>query len=322
MQQHVCPYSLAQQFRGRLRTQDPDVLDSLRVSGALCDVTLVVADQEFRAHKVILAASSPYFKAMFATSFDEKDHSKIMIQDIIPNTFEMIMEFIYTGRRMKITVGNVQSLLETASMLNISLAMDMCSQFLVERLDISNCLDILNLAINHGCRNLRKKAEEFAGKNFNKIVSSLEFSHLSIENVISLISLDTLDVPEETIVTQVVMPWVNHKPGSISSSLVKLLPHVRFSQLSPDFIEDTVKPLLKENHCKEYLDRIDAYQAMDTSQKCSHDLHNQQPRESQNKVILGLGQFRADAIASNNNTHHIFQFDQDILYNDFLSEVV
>ena len=115
MQQHVCPYSLAQQFRGRLRTQDPDVLDSLRVSGALCDVTIVVAGQEFRAHKVILAASSPYFKAMFATAFDEKDHSKIMIQDIIPNSFEMILEFIYTGRRMEITVDNVQSLLETAS---------------------------------------------------------------------------------------------------------------------------------------------------------------------------------------------------------------
>ena len=264
MQQHVCPYSLPHQFQDRLRTQDPDVLDSLRMSGALCDVTIVVAGQEFRAHKVILAASSPYFKARFATAFDEKDHSKRVIPDIIPKSFEMILEFIYTGRRMEITVDNVQSLLETASMLNIGLAMDMCSQFLAERMDISNCLDILNLAINNGCQNLRKEAEDFAGKNFNKIVNSMEFTHLSIENVISLISLDTLDVPEETIVTQVVMPWVNHKPGSRSSSLVKLLPHVRFPHLSPDFIEDIVKPLLKENHCKEFLDRIDAYQALDT----------------------------------------------------------
>ena len=125
MQQHVCPYSLSHQFRGRLRTQDPDVLDSLRVSGALCDVTIVVAGQEFKAHKIILAASSPYFKAMLATAFDEKDHSKILIQDIVPHCFEMILAFIYTGRRMEITVDNAQSLLETASMLNISLAMDM-----------------------------------------------------------------------------------------------------------------------------------------------------------------------------------------------------
>ena len=115
MQQHVCPYSLSHQFRGRLRTQDPDVLDSLRVSGALCDVTIVVAGQEFKAHKIILAASSPYFKAMLATAFDEKDHSKILIQDIVPHCFEMILAFIYTGRRMEITVDNVQSLLETAS---------------------------------------------------------------------------------------------------------------------------------------------------------------------------------------------------------------
>ena len=299
------------QFQDRLRTQDPDVLDSLRVSGALCDVTLVVAGQEFRAHKVILAASSPYFKAMFATAFDEKDHSKIMIQDIIPNSFEMILEFIYTGRRMEITVDNVQSLLETASMLNISLAMDMCSQFLAERMDISNCLDIRNLAINTGCHNLRKEAEEFAAKNFNKIVNSLGFPLYSLENVISLISLVILDVPEEAIVTQVIMPWVNLSRFR-SSSLAKLLLHVRFQHLSPDFLEDTVKPFLRENDCQEYLDLIDAYEALDTAQKCSHDLHNQQPRESQNKVLLGLGQFREDAISSNNNTHHIFQFDPKV----------
>ena len=172
MPQHVCPSSMAPKFQDRLRTQDPDVLESLKVSGALCDVILVVAGQEFKAHKVILAASSPYFKAMFATAFDVKDHSKILIQFIIPNCFEIILEFIYTGRRMEITVDNVQSLLETASMLNIDLAMDMCSHFLVEHLDISNCLDILNLAVNHGCQNLRKEAEEFSGKNFNKIINS------------------------------------------------------------------------------------------------------------------------------------------------------
>ena len=134
--QHECSCSLGHQFQDRLRTQDPDVLDSLRVSGALCDVTIVVAGQEFKAHKIILAASSPYFKAMLATAFDEKDHSKILIQDIVPHCFEMILSFIYTGRRMEITVDNVQSLLETASMLNIGLAMDMCSHFLVEHLDI------------------------------------------------------------------------------------------------------------------------------------------------------------------------------------------
>ena len=137
----------------------------------------------------------------------------------------MILDFIYTGRRVEITVENVQSLLETASMLNVDLAMDMCSQFLAERLDTLNCLDILNLAINTGCHNLKREAEKFAGKNFNKIVYSVEFPLSSLENVMSLISLDTLDVL--TIVVQAVMPWINHDPRSRSSSLAKLFPHVR-----------------------------------------------------------------------------------------------
>ena len=64
MPQHVCPSSMAPKFQDRLRTQDPDVLESLKVSGALCDVILVVAGQEFKAHKVILAACSPFFKSL------------------------------------------------------------------------------------------------------------------------------------------------------------------------------------------------------------------------------------------------------------------
>lgn len=41
------------------------VLEELRRRGQLCDVTLTVGECEFRAHKVVLAATSPYFRGMF-----------------------------------------------------------------------------------------------------------------------------------------------------------------------------------------------------------------------------------------------------------------
>ena len=40
-------------------------MNDLRKTGQLCDVTLEVAGTEWPAHKVVLAASSAYFKAMF-----------------------------------------------------------------------------------------------------------------------------------------------------------------------------------------------------------------------------------------------------------------
>ena len=42
-----------------------NTLDSIRRSDQLCDVVIRVAEKTFNAHKLILAACCPYFRAMF-----------------------------------------------------------------------------------------------------------------------------------------------------------------------------------------------------------------------------------------------------------------
>ncbi|KAG7247816.1 hypothetical protein CRUP_030871, partial [Coryphaenoides rupestris] len=41
------------------------VMNELRSQSLLCDVTIVAEDVEITAHRVVLAAGSPYFHAMF-----------------------------------------------------------------------------------------------------------------------------------------------------------------------------------------------------------------------------------------------------------------
>lgn len=41
------------------------VMNELRSQNLLCDVTIVAEDMEISAHRVVLAACSPYFHAMF-----------------------------------------------------------------------------------------------------------------------------------------------------------------------------------------------------------------------------------------------------------------
>lgn len=43
------------------------VLDELRCSRHLCDIVIKVDGSEFPAHRVVLAATSPYFQAMFTS---------------------------------------------------------------------------------------------------------------------------------------------------------------------------------------------------------------------------------------------------------------
>ena len=54
--------------------------NSMRLSGEMCDVDIVVEGREFSAHKLILSGCSPYFRGMFrAGNFDESSSQRISI---------------------------------------------------------------------------------------------------------------------------------------------------------------------------------------------------------------------------------------------------
>lgn len=95
-------------------------LTRLWLNGVLCDVTLVVAGRRYPCHRLILAASCPYFMGMFrcfllsllniislttimrhSTRFGESNMPEINISlDSLPDSilaFERVLLFLYTG---------------------------------------------------------------------------------------------------------------------------------------------------------------------------------------------------------------------------------
>ena len=44
-------------------------MNNMRLSGDMCDVRLIVGDKCVSAHKIVLAATSPYFHAMFTSKY-------------------------------------------------------------------------------------------------------------------------------------------------------------------------------------------------------------------------------------------------------------
>ena len=74
----------------------------------LCDVVLVVKDQEFSAHKTLLAACSPYFNAMFSC-FEESKQKQVQLQDVDPKALSLILDYVYTAE-VQVSEDNVQVL--------------------------------------------------------------------------------------------------------------------------------------------------------------------------------------------------------------------
>ncbi|XP_066536384.1 zinc finger and BTB domain-containing protein 24 [Hoplias malabaricus] len=92
--------------------------DTLRRREILCDITLVVEDVHFKAHKALLAASSEYFSVMF-TAEDQDNPSIYKLDGMAAKTFAAVLEFIYSAK-VSVEESNTAQLLDVARLLKIS----------------------------------------------------------------------------------------------------------------------------------------------------------------------------------------------------------
>lgn len=77
-----------------------DLLDLFK-SREHTDVTFVVNGVRFPAHKVILAARCTYFRILLYGEMKEaylKPDEEIPFPDTTPEAFELLLEYIYSGR--------------------------------------------------------------------------------------------------------------------------------------------------------------------------------------------------------------------------------
>ncbi|XP_077573722.1 zinc finger and BTB domain-containing protein 37 [Stigmatopora nigra] len=103
-------------------------LNQLRVQGRLCDIVVHVEGRGFRAHKAVLAASSPYFR----------DHASLGRTGAVSLglirracVFERLLAFCYTGR-LRLPLADVVSYLTAASFLQMQQVIDRCTRVLEE----------------------------------------------------------------------------------------------------------------------------------------------------------------------------------------------
>ncbi|XP_060271746.1 kelch-like protein 3 isoform X6 [Ovis aries] len=268
----------------------------------LCDVMIVAEDVEIEAHRVVLAACSPYFCAMFTGDMSESKAKKIEIKDVDGQTLSKLIDYIYTAE-IEVTEENVQVLLPAASLLQLMDVRQNCCDFLQSQLHPTNCLGIRAFADVHTCTDLLQQANAYAEQHFPEVMLGEEFLSLSLDQVCSLISSDKLTVSSEEKVFEAVISWINYEKETRLEHMAKLMEHVRLPLLPRDYLVQTVEEeaLIKNNNtCKDFLIEAMKYHLLPLDQRLLIKNPRTKPRTpvSLPKVMIVVGGQAPKAIRS------------------------
>ncbi|CDQ70183.1 unnamed protein product [Oncorhynchus mykiss] len=85
-----------------------------RNNGLFCDVTIIIQDRKFRAHKNILSASSTYFHQLFSVA-----GQVIELNFIKAEIFEEILNYIYSSKIVRIRSDMLNELINAGQVLGV-----------------------------------------------------------------------------------------------------------------------------------------------------------------------------------------------------------
>ncbi|CAL5001058.1 unnamed protein product [Urochloa decumbens] len=147
------------------------------------DVSFIVDGETFHAHRAVLAARSPVFRAELLGSMAEATMPSITLHDISPATFGVMLQFMYTDALPgDDELGDsptemFKHLLAAADRYALDRLKIICAQKLWDNISVDTVGDALACAGIYNCPGLKSKCIEFvvADKNFKRAVLTESF---------------------------------------------------------------------------------------------------------------------------------------------------
>ncbi|XP_072024666.1 kelch-like protein 38 [Amphiura filiformis] len=250
---------------------------SCKKKKTLCDVAIKVQDTTFHAHKIVLAATSKYFQAMFTSGFKESEHSEATISDGEPDTFKVLLDFAYSGL-LHVTKDTVLSIMDMAHYIQFDYAMDRCvcfveDKFDAQRLDIKMTLEVLTRANLFRLHDLKKNCKDYLAKNFK--VSEEFVAGMTAELMEEM--LERPDLTDEKEVFDATLAWLKHDWRSRKKLAPSLFSKIRLGLVPIGHLsrEVTKSPLYSVPECEVLIEKV--WKMLDCKKPNDPPLHTKEP---------------------------------------------
>ena len=128
------------------------------------DLILVVEDEKFHVHRLILSMNSPVFKAMFKSQFKEATANEILLPEKKASEILDILKRVYSKQfieePVEITVENVEHLLKLSDEYQIKHIFDACINFVeIHPKTKQNVMKLRKMATNYNLDRVRDECD-------------------------------------------------------------------------------------------------------------------------------------------------------------------
>jgi speckle-type POZ protein len=141
----------------------------------------------FHAHRVMLAARSPVFAAMFADYTLETTTNTIEIHDLRPQTIQSMLEYIYTGKVNDIKQSTVE-LYRCADKYELEDLRQQAEMALMNSISIDTSAEILLLADQHHSKDLKLRVIQFIINSDLKAITQTDGWHKYVACIPDLVT--------------------------------------------------------------------------------------------------------------------------------------
>lgn len=194
------------------------------------DVSFMIGDQKsdqvkIPAHKSLLAAASDVFKRMFYGPLRENDI--VHITGVSVAAFTEFLQFFYI-ERVKLTVDNIDVVMDLGHKYNISKCSELCVEFLKDTLTDENICVGLSLAMVYDQNELKEFCKRRIVANTNAVMKSSSFLECDRTILAYILNMDLFSCSELDIF-EACMAWV--RASSKQNEITKELVHTHLGDL-------------------------------------------------------------------------------------------
>ncbi len=202
-------------------------------NGTLCDVELQAEYQTIHAHKSVLAASTPYFEAMFLGKFEETNARTVEVKGVTFAGLKGVVDCIYTSS-IDIGLNNINDILPAAHLMQMTGIVKQCEEWMEKTLAEDNCFHFLRLAEKYNIEKIEKNITDFVLKNFVVVSKTEEFGEISQQALCRYISSDLLKTGmDENSVFKAARSWILKNDVKDKEVIFEIMKNVRFAFIPP-----------------------------------------------------------------------------------------